>query len=173
MTYVLDQTGAELRDHMKRITDGSGWDDPLATRLWVEVQDLDATVARLEGEKAALLAGVNGLDTANRRLTETAHIAIARADGSWVCGARRQRTVAGNDPTDCNWPTCGCDPYADKVISALEEAGVLPSAANEREAMIEALREAERQINYLHAKFQATGSGAAVLGKIRKALQGA
>lgn len=47
MTYVLDQTGAELREHMRRITDTSGWDDPLATRLWAEVQALDAEIARL------------------------------------------------------------------------------------------------------------------------------
>lgn len=43
----------------------------------------------------------------------------------WVCGARRQGTAGGNDPADCDWPTCGCDPYANKVIEALEEIGAL------------------------------------------------
>jgi hypothetical protein len=28
-----------------------------------------------------------------------------------------------NDPQDCDWPCCGCDPYADKVVAALLEAG--------------------------------------------------
>ncbi|MDU7524163.1 MAG: hypothetical protein E7K72_22780 [Roseomonas mucosa] len=47
------------------------------------------------------------------------------------CAARKQGT-AGDTPADCDWPACGCDPYADKVISALEESGNLntpPSAA--------------------------------------------
>lgn len=46
-----------------------------------------------------------------------------RAD--WSCGARRQATAGGNDPADCNWPVCGCDPYATKVIEALQESGLL------------------------------------------------
>lgn len=46
----------------------------------------------------------------------------------WACGARRQGTAGGNDPPDCNWPICGCDPYASKVISALDEMGALKDA---------------------------------------------
>ena len=103
MTYVLDQTSAELRDHMKRITDTSGWDDPLATRLWTEVQALDARLADAERESTDMM---------------------------WQRRRAEERT----------------------------------------ERCLEALREAERQIVYLHAKFQATGSGAAVLGRIRNAL---
>lgn len=29
----------------------------------------------------------------------------------------------GNDPQDCDWPGCGCDPYASEVIAAIEESG--------------------------------------------------
>jgi hypothetical protein len=43
----------------------------------------------------------------------------------WTCGARKQGTAGGNDPADCNWPMCGCDPYAAKVIHALDECGHL------------------------------------------------
>lgn len=43
----------------------------------------------------------------------------------WECGARKQGTAGGNDPADCDWPTCGCDPYAMKVIMALDESGRL------------------------------------------------
>lgn len=43
----------------------------------------------------------------------------------WECGARRQGSAGGNDPADCDWPLCGCDPYASKVISALIESGVI------------------------------------------------
>jgi hypothetical protein len=35
------------------------------------------------------------------------------------CAARKQSLP---EPADCNWPVCGCDPYAVKVIDALEEA---------------------------------------------------
>lgn len=42
-----------------------------------------------------------------------------------TCAARRQGTIGGNDPADCDWPVCGCDPYADKVIAALQESGAL------------------------------------------------
>jgi hypothetical protein len=44
---------------------------------------------------------------------------------SWHCAARKQGTAGGNDPADCDWPVCGCDPYANKVIAALQESGAL------------------------------------------------
>jgi hypothetical protein len=48
-----------------------------------------------------------------------------------VCAARHSNTGA-NDPQECDWPFCGCDPYADKVIAALQESGKLihPSQAS-------------------------------------------
>lgn len=39
----------------------------------------------------------------------------------WKCGAR-QRNV-GPDIQDCDWPVCGCDPYANKVLDAIAESG--------------------------------------------------
>jgi hypothetical protein len=39
-----------------------------------------------------------------------------------LCAARHSDTGA-NDPQDCGWPFCGCDPKADAVISAIEESG--------------------------------------------------
>lgn len=41
----------------------------------------------------------------------------------WECAARKQGTAGGNEPADCDWPLCQCDPYANKVITALDEAG--------------------------------------------------
>jgi hypothetical protein len=33
---------------------------------------------------------------------------------------------AATDPLqDCDWPMCGCDPHADKVIAALQECDLL------------------------------------------------
>lgn len=49
-------------------------------------------------------------------------------DEKWTCAARKQGTVFGNDPADCDWPMCGCDPYANKVVEALQESGLLVSA---------------------------------------------
>lgn len=50
-----------------------------------------------------------------------------RAEATWECKARK---YAGPDPQDCDWPVCGCDSHADKVIEALEESGMIikPSA---------------------------------------------
>lgn len=51
----------------------------------------------------------------------------------WECGARKQGTAGGNDPADCNWPICGCDPFADKVIAALDEMGMLTPLVSSKE----------------------------------------
>lgn len=45
--------------------------------------------------------------------------------------AARHHTLA--EPQDCDWPVCGCDPHATKVIEALQESGALythPPAAD-------------------------------------------
>lgn len=42
-------------------------------------------------------------------------------DKRWTCSARR--SVGAELPQDCDWPCCGCDPAADRVIAALEEMG--------------------------------------------------
>ncbi|MBM7046086.1 hypothetical protein [Rhizobium lusitanum] len=55
------------------------------------------------------------------------------SDDAWTCAARKQGTTGGNDPADCNWPMCGCDPYADKVIAALEESGALSASPSDAE----------------------------------------
>lgn len=41
----------------------------------------------------------------------------------WTCAALKQGTAGGNVAPDCGWPSCGCDPKADKVIEALEASG--------------------------------------------------
>lgn len=43
---------------------------------------------------------------------------------SFDCAARAANHGAG-DPPECDWPVCGCDAYADKVIEALQERGDL------------------------------------------------
>jgi hypothetical protein len=38
----------------------------------------------------------------------------------WECAGRKQSLP---EPGECNWPDCGCDPHATKVIEALIEQG--------------------------------------------------
>jgi len=45
----------------------------------------------------------------------------------WKCLARKQTLP---EPADCNWPVCGCDPAANKVLEALEESGLIPTPTN-------------------------------------------
>lgn len=49
MTYVSDQTPQELREHMRSLKKMRGWHDPLADRLFREVEALDAEVKQLRG----------------------------------------------------------------------------------------------------------------------------
>lgn len=44
MTYVADQTSAELRAHMQGLMSLAAWNDPLAARLWKEIQELDEQI---------------------------------------------------------------------------------------------------------------------------------
>lgn len=41
----------------------------------------------------------------------------------WGCKVLKAPTTP-DGPQDCNWPFCGCDPYADKFLEAIEEAGL-------------------------------------------------
>lgn len=47
----------------------------------------------------------------------------------WQCTARPW--VRSDPPQDCDWPTCGCDPYANKVVDALVECGHLKRHAQD------------------------------------------
>lgn len=46
---------------------------------------------------------------------------------------------AVDPPTDCDWPFCGCDPHADRVIAALEESGVVLVKPTEAAALVRVL----------------------------------
>jgi len=64
---------------------------------------------------------------ANRRICYTAPPAPVSAEPvKFECA--RMRSI---EPMDCEWPTCGCDPHADKVIAALEESGAFASPSTD------------------------------------------
>lgn len=54
----------------------------------------------------------------------------------WECGAR-QRHI-GAEIQDCDWPACGCDPYASKVLDAVAESGFRIVKDTEMQAAIAA-----------------------------------
>ena len=47
MTYVTDQTPSQLRSHMRMLVRLPGWHEPLADRLWKEIQEQEAELRRL------------------------------------------------------------------------------------------------------------------------------
>ena len=53
MTYVTEQTPAQLRAHMKRLKAMSGWHEPLADRLYAEIVTMDAEIDRLRTQNQA------------------------------------------------------------------------------------------------------------------------
>jgi len=48
MTYVREQTSAELAAHIRSLQKMDGWFDPLSDRLWQEVEALQAELAGLK-----------------------------------------------------------------------------------------------------------------------------
>lgn len=82
------------------------------------------------------------------------------------CGARAPRQLpecrakrTADPPQDCNWPLCGCDPYADRVIGALLECGWNPPSpaarSTARTSSGEAMRTDAQGYEYL-GDFSAT-----------------
>lgn len=60
---------------------------------------------------------------------ETPGAAVLAGSETWKCGARNQGYTGADYPAECNWPLCSCDPYANKVIAALDECGAIASPA--------------------------------------------
>lgn len=65
---------------------------------------------------------INAVGEFRKRAKRVSGAAQEVSPPSPVCKAQRTG-VGGNDPIDCDWPFCGCDPKADKVIKAIQESG--------------------------------------------------
>jgi len=72
---------------------------------------------------------VDALQDIIDRLLGLLRPADPEAAGSWRCKAHGRFVV--DPPQDCDWPFCGCDPHAEKVIEALQECGWSPPPAVE------------------------------------------
>ena len=71
-------------------------------------------------------------------LDDLAHGLVTKGALAWVCGLvnkasggavssepawKCKANPTADPPLDCDWPFCGCDPLADKVIEAIQESG--------------------------------------------------
>ena len=64
----------------------------------------------------------------------------------WECGARQQGSAGGNTPPDCDWPVCGCDPYATEVIEVLQESGRITEQPVPSKAAQDVFEKRQRQV---------------------------
>lgn len=81
MTYVTEQTSAQLRAHMTRLKAMSGWHEPLADRLYAEIVMMDSEIDRLRTQNQALREAVKGFHT-------------------WAYGQRKQQSKGGHASFD-------------------------------------------------------------------------
>ena len=73
MTYVREQSSTELAVHMRSLQKMPGWHDPLADRLWQEVEALKAEVAGLR-------TGYEAYERANAELKAENEVLKKRID---------------------------------------------------------------------------------------------
>ncbi|WLI49261.1 hypothetical protein [Pseudomonas sp. FP833] len=81
MTYVREQSSTELAVHMRSLQKMPGWHDPLADRLWQEVEALKAEVAGLR-------TGYEAYERVNAELkAEVGALRQIISDSATSCGA--------------------------------------------------------------------------------------
>jgi putative hemolysin len=61
------------------------------------------------------------------------------------CAARKQGTAGGNAPADCDWPGCGCDPVAARVIESLMDQHNVATTFAQRDVLKERSEQATRE----------------------------
>lgn len=89
MTYVTEQTSAELRAHMRRLQAIPGWHNPLDDRLFKEIQALDAEIAALRSHPTALTAEEAGREGDAKDAAP--HWATCESRGPWVRNSLKAR----------------------------------------------------------------------------------
>ncbi len=87
--------------------------DALDPQLAVVMADDLVTLRNMRMQNQSLFQAL-------RHLANTGRIVLQQPTATTPCKAIAWLSGA-NDPRDCNWPLCGCDPHADKVISALRD----------------------------------------------------
>ncbi len=100
------------------VSDGRG---DLTARVTARLTELDITHSGslTPSQFRDIIAAIAPeLQDAERRLRE----AEARVDSPFICKAGNQQHP---DPADCDWPLCGCDEKASRVMQHLQESGHL------------------------------------------------
>ena len=104
MTYVREQSSTELAVHMRYLQGLPGWHDPLADRLWQEVEALRAEVAGLktgyeayERVNAELKAEVEGLRDDLDQVEYDANAWRNGEESVWI----EVFNIEGDDPFIC------------------------------------------------------------------------
>ena len=92
MTYVTDQTSAEIRAHMRMLKALPGWNDPLSDRLFKEIQALDAQRKELLGDLREAAATLRRYEVLHRA-KGTAE-SDAKAEVNAALAARFEATIA-------------------------------------------------------------------------------
>lgn len=92
MTYVREQSSTELAVHMRSLQKMPGWHDPLADRLWQEVEALKAEVAGLKTGYEAYEQVNAELKVENERLDNALSITDAAAQ-KWLEERRAQQSA--------------------------------------------------------------------------------
>jgi hypothetical protein len=84
--------------------------------------DLQLYAVQFEKRSRAAISAALGLEGADAGDPNAILAAIEALKAKPVeCAARKQGTAGGNAPADCDWPGCGCDPVANKVLDALTD----------------------------------------------------
>lgn len=99
-------------------------------RIQVAEEQLGRAITALERSRRQSMYGENQVtDVAMKTRAYWPMIREALRKYAFRCSALHS-SVGANLPQECNWPMCSCDPYADKVIAALQECGVLKEEAS-------------------------------------------
>lgn len=69
------------------------------------------------------------------------------------------RLASGPEPQDCDWPFCGCDPHASRVLDALTESGWFIEATKDIPLLLSELRKFIAAADEMIAHEQSGGDG--------------
>ena len=106
----------------KEIND-EGFCKSCGARAAIEIEGLSEHLARQRREAVDLRPNRGSeSEAAKEKVDAPRPVELELGNKRWVCAARASDT-GPNDPQDCDWPTCGCDEHAEKVMAALQECG--------------------------------------------------
>ena len=83
---------------------------------------MSETSLKPEEDDPAVLGAGGGFAPMPSRSEAEAISAQLEAKKEWTCKVRHAGTT--DPPQDCDWPWCGCDPQADRILAALQEEGL-------------------------------------------------